>query len=550
MLLNLEELIPKENPWFSPNVEYSGEGRADFADNRGSAEGNVIARFDEFGNASITMDVSHMASVKGPIDDLWELAASQIIVDELGRKNLMLGLPMRNHPCARLAVCSSAGTFSCLNPSYQISEANQISFFPSYTFHSHFNSLEARPPKYWIAPLLNFTSEFCRGDALYRHPLRIFPTPAIPDGLSKDEYLRAYLVANSRNQIIHFDYNGSPAFIEPLADYSEREAKLKNGTECRSITAIMVGVVGNDSSKPESVKVWFPYGIERVLGFATGTEVGIPWIEFRDEFGALASRIHEGHGTTRFVDGHRVIREGIHRGTGQLLTRYLSSEHSGKSLDVAMSHAMQGWSFGGLTLEEMFIYVARGLDCLCNYFGLATQDLDKRLKPGNRELVKGILQKMAQELRSLAKPPNTPGDEQENAALLKIAERASSTPWGKTRDFGLSVGDLLRKFGLNDATVRDAHFRTKTSGARTWSSDLSRFRGAPIHEGCFDIDGGRFDIDNVITVTRHLHDALVRVILKMLKYEGRYQPTVTPGTTTESADWVRADTPARRLGFD
>jgi hypothetical protein len=471
MLPNLEELIPKENAWFSPNVEYSGEGRADFADNRGSAEGNVIVRFDESGNANICMDVSRVDSVNGPVVSLWELAAQEIVVDELGRKNLIhRGPPLRNHPCSRLAVRNSAGTFNCVNPNYQISGGDRICFYPFYPFRSRFHSHEAKPPKYWVAPLLNFTSEFCRSDAVDRHPLRIFPTPTIPDGVSEEEYLRTYLVANSRNQLIHFTYNGAPAFIQPLADYPDRETKLKNGSERSLITSLMVGEIGGNSSEPECVKVWFPYGLERVLGFATGTEVGIPWIEFRDEFGALASRIHEPHGATSFVDGHRVIREGIHRGTGELLTRYLSSEHSGKSLDVAMSHAMQGWSFADLTLEEMFIYVVRGLDSLCRYFDLTTQHLDKRLRPENRELVKGILEKAAQEIGSLAKPPKTPEDEQENGALLKIAERTNSTPGGTTRDFGLSVVDLLRRFGLNDATVLDAHYRMKTAGARTWSS--------------------------------------------------------------------------------
>jgi hypothetical protein len=138
---NSEELIPKENPWFSPSVEYSGEGRADFADNRGSAEGNVIVRFDESGSADICMDVNRMDSVSGPVGSLWELAAAQIIVDELGRKNLMLGLPPRNQPCSRLTVRNSAGTFSCVNPNYQISDGDRIFFILSIHFIPNSNCL-------------------------------------------------------------------------------------------------------------------------------------------------------------------------------------------------------------------------------------------------------------------------------------------------------------------------------------------------------------------------------------------------------------------------
>ncbi len=45
MSFSLEEVTPKGNAWFSPNVGYEGTGRAEFADGRGAAEGDVRVLF-------------------------------------------------------------------------------------------------------------------------------------------------------------------------------------------------------------------------------------------------------------------------------------------------------------------------------------------------------------------------------------------------------------------------------------------------------------------------------------------------------------------------
>src|SRR2546425_6024735 len=39
---------------------------------------------------------------------------------------------------------------------------------------------------------------------------------------------------------------------------------------------------------------WFPFDILSALSFASGSEVGFPWIEIRDEEGALIRRLHGG----------------------------------------------------------------------------------------------------------------------------------------------------------------------------------------------------------------------------------------------------------------
>lgn len=452
---------------------------------------------------------------------------------------------------------TSSGVFTSeayINYDYGLLSGSDGEWLEFHPLRSQFDTHGPKRPKYWVLPLLDFLSDFSwPASPIDSHPLRIFPTPEIPPNLSKDEFITASLRAHSRNNLITFTFNGFPGFIEPLPDYEEREKKIKGGLVPVLVTAVMVGEVGENSIDHKYLEKWFPFDVLRLLGLCTGAEVGTPWIEFRDEFGGLVRRIHEAYGLSIFADGHGAIREGIHRGTGRLMTCFLSSEHFGKSyLPVAMSHATKGGIYSGLTIEEKLIYVVRGLDCLLKHFNLTEPPLDKRLEPSKREMVKEILQDAASRVRALAGKPETVEEVEENSALIEIAERTTRTPLGKTGKFGLALVDLLNMFNFPDSIVVDSHYRKKpTSGGatRSWASDLSHFRGAPIHGGFFDIEAGEFQIENILDMTLHLHDVLVRVILKMINYDGTYQPTVTPATTRQPVDWVKPTTPAGALGY-
>jgi hypothetical protein len=567
MSFSLEEVMPKENAWFSPNVGYEGTGRAEFADSRGAAGGDVRVLFDEFGCCSARMVVNQVDSTHPLVDRVDQthplrdrihgLVASTILPHPDGP---IFQYSAISNPCSRLTVETPAGVFRGDGRiDYRLGSVTDGEHIDFHLPRSEFECRGAPPAKYWVMPLMNFLSGFCQGpNVVDRHPLRIFPTPAIPQGLTGTELWQASSYANSRNGVIVFTFNGSPAFIEPLADYDERERKLNGGSVKALATAIVVGQVGDNSSEAISLKSWFPYDLLRVLGFATGAEVGALWIEFRDESGRLVRRIHERHGLTIFDEGHReghrTIREGVHHGTGRLMTCFLSSEYACRShLPVAMNHTTEGGRYSSLTMEQKLIYVIRGLECLCTHFGLTEQYPDKRLKPENRELVGKILQNAANEIWSIARVAKTPEDEQEYCALSEIAKRVKTTPWGKTGHFGLAVVDLLSKFGLPDAIIVDSHYAKKSSPgevAPTWASYLSRLRGASLHEGFFDIRSGEFGVRDVVVATNHLHDLLVRVILKMIKYDGAYQPTVIIGATSQPVDWVQPSMSAEKLGYE
>lgn len=49
----------------------------------------------------------------------------------------------------------------------------------------------------------------------------------------------------------------------------------------------------------------------------------------------------------------------------------------------------------------------------------------------------------------------------------------------------------------------------------------------------------------------HLHDVTGRIVLRILEYDGGYQPTVIPYRSVPfELDWVKLDTPAGALGYE
>jgi hypothetical protein len=71
-----------------------------------------------------------------------------------------------------------------------------------------------------------------------------------------------------------------------------------------------------------------------------------------------------------------------------------------------------------------------------------------------------------------------------------------------------------------------------------------------MHQGYFDFRSADEEIVEIFRIMLHLHDIVVRLILKMLRYQGTYHPSVLQVVATDiPVDWVRPDTPARKLGY-
>jgi hypothetical protein len=60
---------------------------------------------------------------------------------------------------------------------------------------------------------------------------------------------------------------------------------------------------------------------------------------------------------------------------------------------------------------------------------------------------------------------------------------------------------------------------------------------------------GEVDIEEAITMLRHLHDLFTRVILKMLGYKGTYDPWTFDDLDKVEVDWVKPSTDPSNLGY-
>ena len=350
-------------------------------------------------------------------------------------------------------------------------------------------SVNAAAPCYWVLPLSNLISGF---SSLTRDwiaiLLRIYQTPVVPVGLSGTDLLNAGLVANRHNRLIVFEFGSQPALWEPLADYQDRKGDLEKGRERNLITSVMVGDVGGRLVDFSDLANWPPLNFLPLLGIVTGSEIGSPWIELRDAQGKLVRRIHYQLGRPAYARGHSAINENVHGATGYLLTKAQSSPYWGAPLLRSVAkHAVHGGLYGE-TIEDRMVHICRGLEALCWQLGLSRLNLIAGLKPAHQDTVRKAIAGAVTRLISLAGLASAAGELTNKGRFRRSPGRLSNAA-NIDVDFGLSVCELLKSYGIPDADIMDAHYPTlpRSDGIPTWSALLSRYRGIAIHEGHFDV---------------------------------------------------------------
>jgi len=535
------ELTP--NLWFTSSVTYTGDGRAEFAQPAGVRSGPGSASYDEY-EESVDIDDAGFEPAEAPLLGTDQPNSEQVLEHTESSSSLPLQ-SMGINPCTHLYISTSDGLFSATDGVPYALNNNRRQYRP---WHAQFDVHTAQPAAYWVLPLTNFISEFSEAHPeLDRHPLRIYPTPDIPTDLPANEQYAATSYANSKNRLIIFELEGTLGFIEPLPDYEERKEQLLKRRERHAVTAVMVGSVGAHSIDDAALDDWFPFTFLRLLGVASGSAIGAPWIEFRDAAGHLVRRVHRHLGRPAFSKGRAVISEKRHHGIEQLLTQAsLSPYFRQDRLRVPLKHLV-GAGNQNNTLEERLMYLFRALEGLCRSHGLSEQNSMDGLDTPQQQNVQAVLDQAAAQIRALR---DGAGSHTQRSNLERIMQRTQLAPQ-KERHFGIAVGKLLDLYALPDADIVNAHYQQhpRNDGRKTWSSVLSAYRGAAIHESFFDFDGGHYDADDTIIILNHVHDLVLRIVLRMIGYNGTYQPQTTRYAVAEPIDWVQPSTPARALGY-
>jgi hypothetical protein len=532
-------LVPAPKNWLETRARYEGAARAEFTNPRGSIEGHATVCVNSAGRCRVRIKIEKIDS---PDEKNFALGSGSA---PLGTY-LVHGM---SNPCRSLTVKTQVGVFTggdrIIHDSIPCGIRPDVELRP---LQSRFEVMGAGPTKYWVLPLVNFMPDPWKGEfflELADHPLRLASWPPLPNGLTEHDQLMASLHLHHRGGLYTFVLNGEPGFIERMPNYEAR-AKWVRRNRSRKITAVMVGPAHVQNIDWSDFAGLFPLDILSMLTLATGTTVGAPWIEFRDEKGELVQRVHICFGAGRYEKSTAALHNHLlGNGPGYLTGKVLAAADRGqKYLRVAINHA-RGASNQNSTLESRFISLCRGFETLCRHHGFIKQDLSLRLEPAQQTELKAILHEAAAKVRKMQQAETEPG---RKSVLETIGSRAQNA--GQTeKSFGLAVADLAHKFGFHDAAVLDPHFSAHPHPTgKTWPGVLTFYRAAATHDAYFDWSQ-REDLYKILRVRDHLHDLLLRVLFKTIEYDGPYQSPIPPLMQRDSVDWVTPATPPGLLGF-
>lgn len=501
--------------WLEDNIKYAGEGRAEFANPRVILEGPVIIAFNESGESEIQMEFRNISGCVEP--NILELLNRNVSTEEYFRI-LRFSKQIEANQCTKLEVVTPNGTFSSIGINIKHYIPNYLNNVLNFFVLTSQFEVHDKEAKYWVLPLYNLITNFYRYSREWTHPLSI----------------------SSKHVGIIFKFNCSTCFIEPLEDYEVRKEELTNFKKPKKITSIMVGELRSIPKDSESLDQQVPINFLELLGLATGTEIGSPYIELRTAEGELVKRIHVEHNNPIYFKGHVAMDEFCGRGIGILLDNGQSLLHLGNSYMIAtLKHLVRAGS-RNLDIDEKLIHIFQALDGLCEIFDLKTQNLNQRINTSQQKKIKAILEKASRDISAIAV------DDEQSHVIGEIANRTRTIPAGTARDFGLSLSDLLKLFDLADANIIEDYYQD-SENRKSWIRFLSHCRGVEIHKGFLEFDGDEFDFTEINVIRAHLHDILFRLVFKMIHYDGTYRSPIQ--TLPKEANWVKPNTSPKMLGY-
>jgi len=511
--------------WFTTDYDYSGYAEAVFHEPHVEFHGPAFVRPDENGRPVVDITVERS---NPPAQTQFDLLAMQFGSRPVpgGGRVTAVGGGNQNRLCA--TVRAKNGVFrSGPDWNYELSwppgEPLTLRINP---IKSEFAAVSSAPETLLVLPLSAFVSEFPRPSSAVRdHPLN----------------LDAGSGSHARG-CITFELCGRSAFIQQLPGAEDASEGIRAWGGETVLTAVaIIPMVDPEMIDPWG---WFLNTFLRLLELAAGSEVGVPWIELRDEKGRLARRLHFAVGPRQHLtDGYGAIRKAFHWSGGEFLTAALASPQAREPFfSIALRHCIRA-GLPGLTLDDQLDHLVRALECLCVRYGFSQLNLLDGLDPELKETIGTVLKDARAEISKLALTVPEPGL---RSQVSRIAERAQSAAH-TDRKFGLAVESLVGHFGLLDSEVLRPYYARHPGRWSDWVGALSYYRGAVFHEGFVDIDSPGTHIGEVFGFILHLHDLVVRVLLKIVCYGGTYQPRLIRGTANENADWFKPGVPVDAL---
>jgi hypothetical protein len=559
MLYMRSERTHEHSSWLESTVEYRGWGWAAFEEPKVWLAGPTFISFDEAGTVR-----SEMKVVRWESEEVLPLGLMQIFNsdrpvpgDQPSSWSQSLNLDSKANDCVQLIVKTGTGIFRAEGPmgySHTLSFGDKNSsvtlrFSPYSGWYS--DSTDVSHPVFWAMPITNFVSSWSRvnEESIVMHPLRLHSIDEYMTSAS-EERLPAFFEYLAKNQMIAFDYRDQKVFIEPVIEYKDVEGRLQRGESAQAFTSVIIGRLPENLLTEEDYWDYLPDDILVILGLATGTRVGMQWLELRDETGRLAVRLHKRMGI-RFEKGHVAVDQLPNNGIGTLLADGCTSDiFDSETLRVFGAHLIRAGS-SQLTIEDTLSHLVRALDGLIKKEGISSQIDYADVLTAERQTEYEILRDtMLGGLDSLTRTCKIDGEYEVVSYLEGVRDRVKAASI-KRSALGDSLKLLLERYELQDLVVLEPYFNEHGPKKRkSWFKCVSYLRGLVIHDGYVDFHRHSDARDFAYPLMLHLHDLLLRVMLKKLAYSGSYQPTMASLKGEWSLDWVSPDTPPHRLGFE
>ena len=111
---------------------------------------------------------------------------------------------------------------------------------------------------------------------------------------------------------------------------------------------------------------------------------------------------------------------------------------------------------------------------------------------------------------------------------------------------------LVRHYGFKDDIVWDKHFAALPllSAQHSWAAFLTKYRTDVFHGAFFDTSKPYSRLRNLDFTAGHLYDLLVRILLRMVGYDGNYlNYTRASKPIPLDVNWVTEATPTSHFGY-
>lgn len=547
MSVNHDDYPIRINNWLATEILYEGTGKAEFKNPSGYIEGPSRIEIDESGLLKVSLEIQTFNCEPFVEQQLSQFDTLMWLLN--GRKPLIMGHIVShdidikpNNTCISFQLSTNQGLLKAVGKilyDLPILVENQKIIFHllSAVFERNLDKLA----EYWVFPLNNFISSSLVSinfpltrHILDKHPLRISPPAEVSMDLSPTEQKCAINYANRANYFIPFKTSKSLGFIEPLSDYRERAERLKNGEKDLLITSVMVGDVEKQPVKFSLDLNFLPLDYLHLLSLASGTLVGIPWIEFRDKNGDLVSRLHTQQWQGSFVQGHVVINNACTGGISWLLAKAkLDLE---PEMRAAIRLIIKG-SQPNNYLEDRLTFLFRAADTLSKNIRQNTRMSKKpEISDHLRSRIEKIIKDAAKQIREIAIEGHIDTDKDH---IDRVAQVVSGSLNNSPRrpDEAHAIILLSEELGLMDFDV--------LVDTDEWIKLYNKCRNQVIHESYFSSE---FTLQEYIPLWIHLQDLLIRIVLKQLNYDGEYRKFIPPREDS-SVDWVDSNTPLEGLWY-